>query len=64
VGPRPTPAVYAEARRTSCSAQAQLPTSHELNVLQQTWQTIHTAANMYGQHLEESGSAHGHVTFP
>jgi hypothetical protein len=38
-----------------------------LNVLQQTLQTIHTAANMYSaipQHLEESASAHGRAKFP
>jgi hypothetical protein len=44
----------------SCSMP--LPTSHELNVLQQALQTIHTAADMYGQHLESIPLRRGNST--
>jgi hypothetical protein len=62
------PAVDAQACKDfSCFAEAQLPISQELSVLQQTLQTIHIAANMYSaipQHLEEPASAHGRAMFP
>jgi hypothetical protein len=47
VGSHPNPRLTPRPQGLSCSREAQLQTSQELNVLQQTLQTIHNAASIY-----------------